>query len=39
MGRLAEPEEVGELVAFLCDDRSAYINGNGILIAGGKVME
>ena len=32
-------EEVGELVAFLCDDRSAYINGNGILIAGGKVME
>ena len=39
MGRLAEPEEVGELVAFLCDDRSAYINGNGILVAGGKVME
>jgi len=39
MGRLAEPEEVGELVAFLCDDRSAYIDGNGILIAGGKVME
>ncbi len=39
MGRLAQPEEVGEFVAFLCDDRSAYINGNGILIAGGKVME
>lgn len=39
MGRLAEPEEVGEFVAYLCDDRSAYINGNGILIAGGKVME
>lgn len=39
MGRLAEPEEIGELVAFLCDDRSAYINGNGILMAGGKVME
>lgn len=40
MGRLGDPEnDIGELVAFLCDDRSAYINGNGILIAGGKVME
>ncbi|MDO4544968.1 MAG: SDR family oxidoreductase [Bacillota bacterium] len=39
MGRLAEPEEIGEFVAFLCDDRSAYISGNGILMAGGKVME
>ena len=38
MGRLAEPEEVGEFVAFLFDDRSAYINGNNILISGGKVM-
>ena len=39
MGRLAQPEEIAELVAFLFDDRSAYINGNAILIAGGKVME
>ena len=39
MGRLAQPEEIGELVAFLCDDRSAYINGNSILVTGGKVME
>ena len=39
MGRLGKPEEIGELVAFLCDDRSSYINGNGILISGGKVME
>ena len=39
MGRLAQPEEIGEFVAFLFDDRSAYINGNAILIAGGKVME
>lgn len=38
LGRLAEPEEVGEFVAFLCDDRSAYIDGNSILFAGGKVM-
>lgn len=38
LGRLAEPEEVGEFVAFLFDDRSAYIDGNSILFAGGKLM-
>jgi NAD(P)-dependent dehydrogenase (short-subunit alcohol dehydrogenase family) len=38
LDRLAEPEEVGEFVAFLFDDRSAYIDGNSILFAGGKVM-
>ena len=38
MGRLADPQEVAEVVAFLFDDRSAYIDGNTILIAGGKVM-
>ena len=38
MGYIGKPEEIGEFVAFLCDDRSAYINGNSILIAGGKIM-
>lgn len=38
LGRLAEPEEVGEFVSFLFDDRSAYIDGNSILFAGGKLM-
>ena len=38
MGYIGQPEEIGELVAFLCDDRSAYINGNSILMAGGKIM-
>lgn len=38
LGRLGEPEEVGEFVAFLFDDRSAYISGNSILFAGGKLM-
>ncbi|WP_066646062.1 SDR family NAD(P)-dependent oxidoreductase [Christensenella timonensis] len=38
LGRLAEPEEIGEIVAFLFDDRSAYIDGNNILMAGGKIM-
>ena len=34
-GRLAEAEEVGELVAFLCSDRAAYIQGAEIAIDGG----
>lgn len=38
LGRLGTPEEVGELVAFLCDDRSAYMDGNSILFCGGKLM-
>lgn len=38
LNRLAEPEEVAEFVAFLFDDRSAYIDGNSILFAGGKLM-
>jgi 3-oxoacyl-[acyl-carrier protein] reductase len=38
IGRVGRPEEIAEVVAFLCDDRSSYINGNNILISGGLVM-
>jgi 3-oxoacyl-[acyl-carrier protein] reductase len=34
-GRLGRPEEYGDLVAFLCSDRAAYINGTVIPIDGG----
>ena len=34
-GRLGEPEEYGDLVAFLASDRAAYINGVSIPIDGG----
>ena len=34
-GRLGEPEEYGDLVAFLCSERAAYINGVSIPIDGG----
>ena len=34
-GRLGRPEEYGELVAFLCSDRAAYITGASIPIDGG----
>jgi 3-oxoacyl-[acyl-carrier protein] reductase len=34
-GRLGEPEEYGDLVAFLCSERAAYITGAVIPIDGG----
>lgn len=34
-GRLGRPEEYGDLVAFLCSDKAAYITGTVIPIDGG----
>ena len=34
-GRLGDPAEYGDLVAFLASDRAAYITGNSIAIDGG----
>ncbi len=34
-GRLGRPEEYGELVAFLCSERAAYVTGTVIPIDGG----
>jgi 3-oxoacyl-[acyl-carrier protein] reductase len=34
-GRLGRPEEYGDLVAFLCSERAAYITGAVIPIDGG----
>ena len=36
--RLGRPEEVAELVAFLCSDRAAYITGASLDINGGDLM-
>ncbi len=36
-GRLAEPEEIGAVVAFLCSERAAYVNGENLLVDGGLV--
>jgi len=36
--RLGEPEDVANLVSFLCSDESAYITGQVVRIDGGMVM-
>lgn len=33
--RFGDPAELGDLVAFLCSDRSAYLTGTSIAIDGG----
>lgn len=38
VGRLAEPDEIGRVVAFLAEDRSAFITGADFSINGGQYM-
>ena len=35
LGRLATPEEIANLVSFLCSDRNTYLTGQTIIIDGG----
>ncbi len=35
LGRLGAPREIGDLVAFLCSDRGAYVSGTTIPVDGG----
>jgi len=39
MGRYAEPEEIGEMVAFLSSDRAHYITGQVYSVDGGRTMQ
>ncbi|MDO8612676.1 MAG: SDR family oxidoreductase [Dehalococcoidia bacterium] len=38
LGREGRPEEIGELVAFLCGPDASYVHGQAINIDGGRVM-
>ncbi len=37
IGRLIDPKEIGDIVAFLCSDRAAIFNGSAIRADGGLV--
>ncbi len=38
LGRVATPEDVAELTAFLASDAAAYVTGQAINLAGGTIM-
>jgi len=38
LGRMAKPEEMGELIAFLCSDKSSYMTAVSTTISGGMTV-
>jgi NAD(P)-dependent dehydrogenase (short-subunit alcohol dehydrogenase family) len=39
MGRIGSPEEVAELIVWLCSDRVAFVTGANVTIDGGYVAQ
>jgi NAD(P)-dependent dehydrogenase (short-subunit alcohol dehydrogenase family) len=38
LGRLEEPEEIADAMLFFASDMSSYVNGQAVLIDGGRYM-
>lgn len=38
MGRIATPEEVADVIIFLCSPRSSYMTGCGLVVDGGATL-
>ena len=38
LGRMAEPEEISDLVVFLCSPSASYINGTGLIVDSGVTL-
>lgn len=38
IGRLAQPVDVGESMAFLCSDAAAYVTGTTLVLDGGQIL-
>jgi NAD(P)-dependent dehydrogenase (short-subunit alcohol dehydrogenase family) len=37
IGRMAEPQEIAAVIAFLCSDRASYVTGAAWSVDGGTV--
>jgi 3-oxoacyl-[acyl-carrier protein] reductase len=36
LGRLGTPEEVADVIVFLCSERASLVNGASVLVDGGE---
>ena len=39
LGRLAEAEEIGDVIVFLCSAAASYVNGTGLLVDSGLTLQ